>query len=277
MNWPTLSWVLDTIFFFIFTLTSLLWIAPVLGIIFAPFLIFRLLKRRAERLAQKTGLGRLYRLPGDINFPAKDWIKFLRYVERPGKWVYITLGNVVYKKSLWWQRLEAIEAVPLGAKVLDIGAGSGYLAKLIALERKAQVTCVDVIDQNRTDLSTIIFDGVNLPFADRTFDVVLLSYVLHHAGQNQEKLLAEAKRVCRGKIIIYEDEVLLGAKEVWSLAHGQVYNWLYETKTPCRHHSVREWLKIFEKNGLKVEERKSEWGIGSVLIPVKRAFFVLRV
>ena len=277
MDWLTLSQVLDTIFFFVFTLTSLLWVVPVLGIIFAPFLLFRFLKKRAKRLAKKSGLDRIYRLPDDIRLPAKDWIKILRYVELPGKWFYTTLGDTLHKKSLWWQRLEAIEAVPLGAKVLDIGTGAGHLAKLIQLERKAEVSCVDVVDNNRTDLPTIIFDGIHLPFADKEFDVVLLSYVLHHAGKNQERLLAEAKRVCRGKIIIYEDEVLLGAEELFSLAHGKVYNWLYETKTSCKHHSVREWLKIFEKNGLKVEEKKSDWGVGSILIPVKKAFFVLRV
>jgi ubiquinone/menaquinone biosynthesis C-methylase UbiE len=268
--------ILDTIFFIIFTLTSLLWVVPVLGVIFTPFLIIRLIKKRTARLAKKAGLRKLYRLPKGFKPPAKDWLKVFRYVENRGKWVYTNLSETALKKSLKWQRFEAIEAVPLGAKVLDIGSGPGYLAKMIQLERKSEVTCVDVIDFNRTDLPTVLFDGLNLPFANREFDVVLLSYVLHHAGKDQERLLTEAKRVCRGKIIIYEDEIMKATK-LYSKAHGEFYNWLYGTKTSCRCHSLGRWLKIFQKYGLKVEERKSEWGIGSILIPVKKAFFVLRV
>jgi SAM-dependent methyltransferase len=268
--------ILDTIFFIIFTLTSLLWIIPLLGVIFAPFLIIRLIKKRAAKLAKKAGLKK-YRLPKDFRPPKKEFLKAFRYVESKGKWVYANIGETALKKSLKWQRFEAIEAVPLGAKVLDIGTGSGYLAKMIQLERKAEVTCVDVVDCNRTELPTVLFDGLHLPFADREFDVVLLSYVLHHAGKDQERLLAEAKRVCRGKIIIYEDEVLRGSEEFYSKAHGGVYNWLYGTTTPCRHRPIEEWLKIFTRNGLEVEENKSDWGVGSIFIPVKRAFFVLRV
>ncbi len=269
--------VLDAIFFVIFTLTSLLWVLPVLGIFFIPFLAVRLIRRRAQNLAKKTGLKEIYHLPKGFKPPTKGWFKILRYVENKGRWVYTRLGETAQKKSLWWQRMEAIEAVPLGARVLDIGTGSGHLAKLIQFERKAEVTCVDVVDCNRTDLPTVLFDGLHLPFADREFDAVLLSFVLHHAGKDQEKLLAEAKRVCRGKIIIYEDEAVLGSKEIFSKAHGGLYNWLYGTKTPCKHRSVEEWLKVFKKNELEVEERRSDWGMGSIFIPVKKAFFVLRV
>ncbi len=269
--------ILDTIFFIIFTFTSLLWIVPVLGVFFVPYLALRLIRKRTKALAQKADLDKIYRLPKDFKLPKKDWFKILRYVENKGRWVYTNLTEVAQRKSLWWQRWEAIEAVPLGAKVLDIGSGSGYLAKLIQLERKADVTCLDVVDCNRTDLPTVIFDGINLPFADRKFDVVLLSFVLHHAGKDQLKLLAEAKRVCRGKIIIYEDEAVSGSKSLFSKAHGGIYNWMYGTTTPCKHRSVKDWLRVFRENELRVEEKKSDWGMGSIFIPVKRAFFVLRV
>ncbi|HUS52101.1 MAG TPA: class I SAM-dependent methyltransferase [Candidatus Bathyarchaeia archaeon] len=268
--------ILDTIFFIVFTLTSLLWMVPFLGVIFAPFLVMRLIKKRTAKLAQKTGLKEVYHLPRDFQLPKKKFLKTIRYIESKGKWVYANLSETALKKSLRWQRFEAIEAVPLGAKVLDIGSGPGYLAKKIQVERKAEVTCTDVVDFNRTDLPTVLFDGLNLPFADREFDVVLLSYVLHHAGKDQEKLLAEAKRVCRGKIIIYEDEVLRGSEKLYGKAHGGVYNWLYGTTTPCKIRPTKEWLRIFKANGLEVEEKRSDWGVGSILIPVKKAFFVLR-
>ena len=64
---------LDTIFFIIFTLTSLLWVVPVLGIFFIPFLITRLIKGRAKTLAKKTGLKRVYHFPKGFK-PCDDFL-----------------------------------------------------------------------------------------------------------------------------------------------------------------------------------------------------------
>ncbi|MBI4999545.1 methyltransferase domain-containing protein, partial [Candidatus Gottesmanbacteria bacterium] len=202
-------------------------------------------------------------------------IKFGRKAERKSKRFYNRLVNKTYKKTVWWQRMEIIEAVPYKAKVLDICCGNGYLAQLIAKSKKAKVTCVDIDNFNQTEIPTILFDGVNLPFEDREFDIVILSYVLHHS-EFAEELLSEAARVCRGKVIIYEDETAPHAEEIFAAAHSKIWNFFSDQEGKVIYHSPNEWREIFAQNNLEVLEEKRQWGIGSLAIPLKRAIFVLK-
>jgi len=50
----------------------------------------------------------------------------------------------------------------------------------------------------------VVCGGVRLPFADGEFDTVLLLSVLHHA-KSPEAVLAEAARVARHRVIVFED------------------------------------------------------------------------
>lgn len=91
-----------------------------------------------------------------------------------------------------------------GEKILDIGAGGGWIAKEIKKRKNADVVLLDTVDFNQTDLEHVLYDGETMPFPDNHFDVSLLIFVLHHC-KNPLKVLAEAKRVSRNKIIIAED------------------------------------------------------------------------
>jgi SAM-dependent methyltransferase len=88
--------------------------------------------------------------------------------------------------------------------ILDLGAGGCTVAKLIKMREGVEVTPVDVVDHNVTDLPLLVYDGTTLPFADKTFDVSLIVFVLHHATE-PAALLREAVRVTRSKIVILED------------------------------------------------------------------------
>ena len=103
------------------------------------------------------------------------------------------------------------EFVQLNGKVLlEVGCGDGRLTALLVDKAKA-ITAIDLngshIESARKQINGVNFQvgsGEKLGFADRSFDIVLFSYSLHH--QDCIKALAEAKRVlCQdGRILILE-------------------------------------------------------------------------
>lgn len=96
---------------------------------------------------------------------------------------------------------------PAHRSALDVGGGTGIIAHtvktLFGLER---VASVDVQDRFLPSLGieTAVFDGLTLPFAENSFDCVLLFNVLHHVPlAARATLLHECRRVAgRGPIYI---------------------------------------------------------------------------
>ena len=89
--------------------------------------------------------------------------------------------------------------------VLDLGAGEGFVGQAVQQVTGARVVLCDVADFNRTALPHRLYDGRSLPYADASFDLVLLAYVLHHAG-DPERVLSETYRVLKpgGRVAVLE-------------------------------------------------------------------------
>jgi SAM-dependent methyltransferase len=104
-------------------------------------------------------------------------------------------------------------------QVVDVGSGDGYLGAVMQTFRPGtRVTGVEthVRKLTRPGFEPIVFDGRHLPFADRSFDVAILSNVLHHAD-DQPALFAETCRVTRRRVII-KDHLARHALDRWKLA-----------------------------------------------------------
>lgn len=86
-------------------------------------------------------------------------------------------------------------------RVLDLGAGEGYVGQVLQERYDAHVRLADVVDMNRTDLPLDLYDGRRLPYADGAFDVVVLYYVLHHCA-SPERVLQEALRVADTVLVV---------------------------------------------------------------------------
>lgn len=114
-------------------------------------------------------------------------------------------------RGLLERRLEAraerlarwlVPHLPPGARLLDIGSGTGHNA--VALRRLSGGTCVevDVVDFHLAGEGPLLFDGERLPIAEERVDVGLLIHVLSFAGR-PATLLREAGRVAsRGVVVI---------------------------------------------------------------------------
>jgi SAM-dependent methyltransferase len=96
-----------------------------------------------------------------------------------------------------------------GARVLDIGTGSGVIASALAelAGPDGAVSAVDVNDQRRVfeGYEFRRIEGTELPFEDGAFDVVLSNHVIEHVGDRADQLrhLREVRRVLAGGGVCY--------------------------------------------------------------------------
>ena len=90
-----------------------------------------------------------------------------------------------------------------GTTVLDIGSGTGHNAE--ALQARGTLTCVeaDVVDFHVVGSGPVVFDGTRLPFADRSFDTCLLTFVLSYPD-DPATLLREAVRVASRSVLVLQ-------------------------------------------------------------------------
>jgi SAM-dependent methyltransferase len=92
--------------------------------------------------------------------------------------------------------------LPANARVLDVGTGSGQIARLWCEVRSdLSVEGIDVLVRDDTDIPVRKFDGRTIPYADKSVDVVTFVDVLHHST-DPLRLLIEAARVARHGLVI---------------------------------------------------------------------------
>jgi ubiquinone/menaquinone biosynthesis C-methylase UbiE len=171
--------------------------------------------------------------------------KLLRVVKR---WVSRRLP-----KQWKWDTLS--QFVPAQSSVLDIGCGSGEAGQWIAERQQCEVTGLETVVRPDCRIPCTKFDGHNLPFESSSFDVALLSDVLHHADDPQ-KLLSEAVRVSRRWVII-KDHASENSLQRWFL-------WAMDYLTnppPFRYLSRRQWKDMLDSCNL-VERQRRELHLG---------------
>jgi len=124
--------------------------------------------------------------------------------------------------------------------VLDIGAGNGLIAEIIAQEKSAHVTLIDVLDWNLSKLPLFLYDGIRIPFENKQFDVVLLIDVVHHA-EDEEALLKEAIRVGKKVVLVEEVHSHKGMSILANITDNLQY-FLYGMTIGVHHRNQAQWL-----------------------------------
>lgn len=119
------------------------------------------------------------------------------------------LGSSGKNEATRYRKAEKIIAIieehkPLaGTNVLEVGTGAGYIAHALSQKAKA-VQSVDIVDDRKVTAGyhqTIVPDET-LPFADKSFDVVITNHVLEHVP-DQQKHISEMRRVLKDDGLIY--------------------------------------------------------------------------
>ncbi len=92
-----------------------------------------------------------------------------------------------------------------GKNILEVGCGGGFLAKKLA--QNNDVTAVDIYlsdELKKAENANLRFaqsSAEKLPFADKSFDVVVCTHTLEHVRDIQ-KTLRELRRVTKSQLII---------------------------------------------------------------------------
>lgn len=160
-----------------------------------------------------------------------------------------------------------------GFTVLDLGCGVGAVGHTLAQELNISVVGTDVRDVRIVDIPFKITNGKKLPFPDKSFDAVLIAYVLHHTS-NREAILREATRVCKGRIFVYEDTPQNFLHAISCFIHGFSYGSLFGIEKRCKFLTRDEWTHIFGKLGLKILN-SNKIRLFNPIHSTSRTFFVL--
>jgi ubiquinone/menaquinone biosynthesis C-methylase UbiE len=148
------------------------------------------------------------------DYTAEEYEGCIVELQRVNRW----LGDAqALKDSL----LKEIERVNLQSfSVIDVGAGSGELLRVIAgwarqTKRAAFLTGVElnarsaeaIADESRefVEINAVRGDAFHLPFADHTFDYAICSLFTHHfKDDGVEKLLRELDRLAARQIFVID-------------------------------------------------------------------------
>jgi ubiquinone/menaquinone biosynthesis C-methylase UbiE len=148
-----------------------------------------------------------------------------------------------------------------GWEVLDLGSGTGRMSRWLRDRAGIRPTLADVVEfGNRVGgLPYVKLEHPPaIPFADGSFDAVLVLFVLHHVPrwEDQEALLAEAVRVSRHRLILVEDTPLSRTDRLLNTAWDWALNLRHGVPKPFSFRTVEGWRGVLRRSGLV--ERASE-------------------
>jgi SAM-dependent methyltransferase len=178
-------------------------------------------------------------------------------------------GNYVLDRRV--KRLSSLisNLLPDNASVLDVGCGDGKISATIQNIRKnVTIQGLEVIERSDCAIPFILFDSINIPFDDNSYDCVMFTDVLHHAS-NIPQLIKEALRVARKSVII-KDHLLkgIGAQCILQFMDN-VGNTRHGVPSPGQYLTKGQWFHLFEELGSSVEE----WNESLKLYPFPVSIF----
>jgi len=133
--------------------------------------------------------------------------------------------------------------------ILELGSGMGSMVQVLRRQGH-RVSAMDVKNTAiRADLAPAIYDGANLPYTTRAFDVCLLLTVLHHCP-HPDQVLAEAIRTAK-RVIIIEDVYDNGLQRKLTHWLDSLLNWEFRGH-PHNNRTDKEWRDSFQAHNMQL-------------------------
>ena len=167
-------------------------------------------------------------------------------------------GGYVYQRRVRILAELVAGLLPPGAEVLDVGCGDGLIASLIQRHRPdSRIRGIEVFLRKESFIQVDSFDGHRIPFADASFDVVMLIDVLHHT-EDPLALLREAVRVTR-KTVLVKDHIADG---LFARPILRLMDWVGGARhgfaLPYNYLTSQEWTSAVETLDLTVSSWQSK-------------------
>lgn len=153
---------------------------------------------------------------------------------------------------------EVVACLEDGETILDIGCGDMLFADYVMKNKNVLITGTDIINDCGERKDFVLCDENKLPFKDNSFDAVVACFSFHHI-RDQDKMMKEAVRVSRNKIIVVEGVY----KNLFQKSSLYFLDWLGEFSsnlsvlTPIRFRTEIGWKKLIEDSGAEVVSSKS--------------------
>ncbi len=153
-----------------------------------------------------------------------------------------------------YAEMEADAVCPFlaGRRLLDLGAGEGYVAAAVHRRTGAWTCAVDVGPFRRAAGPYVTYDGLRLPFGDGAFDTTLILLTLHHCAA-PETVLDEALRVTRRRLIVTESVYRNRRERFWlDLLDGRLNGYRHGGRMPVpfAFRRAEGWQALFATRGL---------------------------
>ncbi len=171
--------------------------------------------------------------------------------------------------------LEIARVIPYGSEVLDVGCGNGFIAHHLSAMLGTSTMGIDLGNSAEAPIDYSPYAGARFPAPDKSFDAVLLCYVLHHA-QDISVVLKEVRRVLRdgGLVVIYEDI----PETWWDKGVCWIHNQQWRRRTgPCAFRQVSQWSDLFKSFGFEIVNERILSRGRNLTHPVCRRLFALEL
>lgn len=167
-------------------------------------------------------------------------------------WIFHTFGALIYPQKIRAKLCAVLQTLPLHAKVLDVGAGTGVLCRFAHACRDDLV--LDAVDPAEgmlrycsDSITTHTARAEKLPFGDEYFDAVMTGEALHHFDDVQQALL-EIHRVLKkgGSFFIYDFDPSKSMGQI--IAKGEKL-----LGEPAHYYEPKKLKELLESLGFEVE------------------------
>jgi ubiquinone/menaquinone biosynthesis C-methylase UbiE len=167
-----------------------------------------------------------------------------------------------------------------GTEVLDLGSGTGLISRWLAERVGIRPTLADVTDfDNRVlDFPYLrMTHPFSVPVEDRSFDVVMMLFVLHHVERwdDQERLVTEARRIARRQVLILEDTPTSRLDRIMNVGWDWLLNLRHGIPKPFTFRTEEGWSRVFRRLGLRVRAADTYRAKWPTLMTYHHTLFIL--